>query len=411
MSTVPESGGLRVVARFILLSFLFFQATTASLADTRGTGDDVSRANGGYIESMVWLDTNRDAIRDKNEIGLAGVSVSLLDCDGNFLRAQNTDQSGRFHFGRLAAGCYRLRYASMDGYRYCPANVGEDVGRDSDADPSTGLTKAIDLRVNQALTALDAGVVALTEPQIGDRVWEDMNANGVQDVGEPGLAKVAVALFDCSGGQVLGTDGNQRVAMTDQDGYFVFEDLASACYQVRIDTPASYRFSEPDMTSELLDSDADPLSGMAHAGNVSAGQGLFNIDAGMYRTGTIGDWVWVDADNDNIQSLTESGLEGVQVMLLDADGVPQGRTVNTDIDGYYEFSNVVPGAYRLQFALPSGYFFGEPNVSSHPQLDSNANGLGVTRVFQLPSGGQRVDIDVAARGGGIPSLDVEKLTN
>ncbi|MEO1576919.1 MAG: SdrD B-like domain-containing protein, partial [Pseudomonadota bacterium] len=86
---------------------------------------------------------------------------------------------------------------------------------------------------------------------------------------------------------------------------------------------------------------------------------------------------------------------------------------NSDKDGYYEFNDVRPGAYRLQFVLPDGYYFAEPNVSPDPQLDSDANGLGTTPAFLVESGARRVDIDMAAMrvNDGIPRLDVEKLTN
>ena len=400
----------RHLATFVCL--IGFALTTN--AQSRGGDVNVDRAtaNGGFIQSQVWLDTNQDAIRDKDEVGVAGVSVSLLRCDGGFVAATHTDLSGTYQFGRVPAGCYRLRFAAMDGYRYCPTNAGSDTARDSDADPSTGLTKAFDIGINQTMSSLDAGVIALAEPQLGDRVWDDLNANGVQDVGEPGLPNVAVALYDCAGGAI--TDGGQPVVATSNDsGYFVFEGITPACYSLRVTPPTSYQFSAPNIGLEALDSDVDPASGQAMAGTVDGSTGLFDVDAGLYQLGSIGDWIWFDANGDHMQDAGDSGLGNVQVVLLTADGVPTGRSTESDKSGYYEFSDVVPGAYRLQFALPEGYYFAEPNVSPDPQLDSNANGLGTTAVFNVQSGGQRMDIDMAAMriNDGIPRLDVEKLTN
>ncbi|MFK7886530.1 MAG: SdrD B-like domain-containing protein [Gammaproteobacteria bacterium] len=408
MSTTRRAVGRMAAAVFLCLSFVAFSAGPVAIANGPGQSP---LANGGYIESMVWLDTNRDAIRDKSEVGMPGVTVSLLDCAGNFVRAQATDAKGQFKFNGLAAGCYRLRYAAMDGFRYCPANLGNDVTRDSNADPSTGLTGAIELGLNQGASQLDAGIVALDESQIGDRVWEDVNANGIQDVGEPGLHKVKVSLHSCSGEAIVDDAGRARNTRTNDSGFFVFEDIAPACYAVKVILPNGYAFSAADRTVDDFDSDVDPLTGMAQAGMIGPDQGLFGIDAGVYRNGSIGDWIWVDADGDHIQGVSERGLPGVQVVLLDAASTPTGRSEVSDNDGYYEFQDVAPGRYRLQFALPDGYFFGQAGVSPDSELDSDANGLGVTPAFDVVSGGQRVDIDVAARNDGIPRIDAEKLTN
>ncbi|MFM7582973.1 MAG: SdrD B-like domain-containing protein, partial [Caldilinea sp.] len=54
--------------------------------------------------------------------------------------------------------------------------------------------------------------------EIGDRVWQDVNANGIQDPGEPGLANVLVKLTD--------SKGNTAQVTTDVTGYFLFSSDA-----------------------------------------------------------------------------------------------------------------------------------------------------------------------------------------
>ncbi|MEO1576886.1 MAG: SdrD B-like domain-containing protein, partial [Pseudomonadota bacterium] len=234
------------------------------MSQTQGAGeaDQRATANGGYIQSDVWLDTNQNAVRDKDEVGLAGVPVSLLRCDGAFVGATSTDTSGTYRFSRVPEGCYRVRFAAMDGYRYCPASGPANPESASAADPSTGLTKSFDVAVNASVYGLDAGVVALSAPQLGDRIWTDLNANGIQDVGEPGLAGVEIALHDCAGQAVPGAGGSPTTALSDDSGYFVFEGVAPSCYTLRVTAPESYLFSAPDAGVDALDSDVDPASGL-----------------------------------------------------------------------------------------------------------------------------------------------------
>ena len=60
---------------------------------------------------------------------------------------------------------------------------------------------------------------------VGDRVWRDANANGVQDAGEPGLAGVPVTLFDSSGATVATTT-------TDGAGRYLFDRLPAGTYRL-----------------------------------------------------------------------------------------------------------------------------------------------------------------------------------
>ena len=72
-------------------------------------------------------------------------------------------------------------------------NIGSDDSVDSDANPSTGQTVTTFLSAGENETSFDAGLFQLAE--ISDFVWEDVNGNGVQDVGEAGIENVTVNLL------------------------------------------------------------------------------------------------------------------------------------------------------------------------------------------------------------------------
>jgi len=60
---------------------------------------------------------------------------------------------------------------------------------------------------------------------IGDFVWWDLNENGIQDDGEPGIPGVEVILFDDGGRQ-------RGISTTDGRGYYYFGGLCSGHYHV-----------------------------------------------------------------------------------------------------------------------------------------------------------------------------------
>jgi len=71
-------------------------------------------------------------------------------------------------------------------------DAGGDDTVDSDADPLTGATPIVVLAPGEYLDSIDAGL--LQAAAIGDRVWIDLDGDGIQDEGEPDLAGVTVTL-------------------------------------------------------------------------------------------------------------------------------------------------------------------------------------------------------------------------
>ncbi|MFK8029706.1 MAG: SdrD B-like domain-containing protein, partial [Gammaproteobacteria bacterium] len=367
--------------------------------------------NGGSITATVWLDADANGTFDETEGGLANTMVSLMRCDGSFVRAGFTDVDGSTTFGRVPMGCYRLRYNEMSGYRYCPTDIGDSDIFDSDANPTTGLTESFTVTNRFEQFVRYAGAVPVSENEIGDRVWEDANANGFQDMGEQGLANVQVNLLNCSGDAVLDQSGQPISTTSQADGSFGFGTLASGCYQLGFIAPADHSFSFSETPFESYDSDADQLSGITNPVDVTGVAAQLNLDAGLYKTARIGDWVWHDLDGNGVQNANEPGVEGIQVVLLDAGGIPLGNTVTTDADGYYTFTDIIPGNYRLQFAAPTGFSFSQFSATGDINLDSDANGLGVTPVFQVLSGANIQDKDVAVLQFNGANIGLEKLTN
>jgi hypothetical protein len=70
-------------------------------------------------------------------------------------------------------------------------------------------------------------VVQVTKGSIGDFVWYDLNHNGIQDAGEPGINGVQVTLYN-SANTLVGTK------TTDINGKYLFSDLALGTYSAKV---------------------------------------------------------------------------------------------------------------------------------------------------------------------------------
>ena len=200
----------------------------------------------------------------------------------------------------------------------------------------------------------DAGLVKLAS--LGDRVWVDSNANGVQDNGETGLANVTVKLYDCNTNALIDS------TTTDGNGNYNFTGLVPGVYHVEFVAPNGYVYSTQDVTAEALGTDSDANSaGITACYTVNAGDVLTTVDAGLYQKASLGNYVWADNNNNGLQDDGNTGVNGVTVKLLRPDGTLVATTTTANDGGgnpgYYLFSDLVPGDYKVEFVKPAGYAF------------------------------------------------------
>jgi LPXTG-site transpeptidase (sortase) family protein len=343
------------------------------------------------IGDYVWLDTNGNGIQDGTESGLINVTVTLYNASNSVVGTPAvTDSNGFYRFTNLIPGTYHVGFTRPSGHQITARDRGTDDILDSDADPSTGMTAPTALVSGQNDLSWDTGMYL--PASLGDFVWNDLNANGVQDAGETGINGISVQLFRPGYGPdgIAGNaDDANRVASTTTSaaGIYSFSGLIPGTYYVQFVLSGSYHFSPMDVGSDATDSDANTTTGVAAQATLVSGQDDPSWDAGLYQTTSLGDRVWVDTNGDGVQDAGETGLNGVTVELFwpgfgpdgipgnadDADPAQSTLTANVSgVDGTYTFSNLVPGSYTVHFVLPAGYEF-SPLGLGDAATDSNAD--------------------------------------
>ena len=95
------------------------------------------------------------------------------------------------------------------------------------------------ITAGQVDNSVDAGFVnnGLT---IGNFVWNDLNNNGTQDAGEPGVAGVIVKLYADNNTDGVADGTAIATATTDANGIYSFTGRVPGSYVVGITTPAGY---------------------------------------------------------------------------------------------------------------------------------------------------------------------------
>ncbi|EJA1960625.1 carboxypeptidase regulatory-like domain-containing protein [Staphylococcus pseudintermedius] len=308
------------------------------------------------LGDKVWNDVNKNGIQDQGETGIADVKVTLKDLDGNILDTTYTNTNGKYIFDNLKNGNYQVDFETPEGYAASPSNQGNDA---LDSDGPTNAQAVISDGNN---LTVDQGFYQTETPthNVGDKVWEDLNKDGIQDQNEPGIANVKVTLKDADGNVV-------DTRTTDDKGNYLFEKVKEGEYTIEFETPEGYT---PTQTGQgRVSTDSNGTSSLI----LVEGNDDLTIDSGFYKepvTHKVGDKVWDDLNNDGIQDDNEPGISNVKVTLKDADGnVVDTRT--TDANGNYLFENVKEGDYTIEFETPEGY---TPTVTGQGTADNDSNG-------------------------------------
>ncbi|HQK12556.1 MAG TPA: SdrD B-like domain-containing protein [Anaerolineae bacterium] len=332
----------------------------------------VRAASLGSIGDTVWFDLDGDGVVDPVERGIPGVKVWLYvdmdndgvfdaddgdgvcetgeDCiydyDGDNTRGDADDSvltghDGSYRFGNLPAGNY---FVVVDGDGSTTGNFASGKPLNGLASTTGGQVSAV-VRLSEGERYLEADFGYRNSSgtySIGDYIWADADADGIQDPGEPGIAGVTVELFNSSG-------QSQGTTTTDAYGYYRFTGITTAgAYYVRV--------QDSNFTSGQPLEGYTVTTGPESQGNNQSKSYLLNdttpsidkVDFGFDNNtlGSIGDFVWLDQDKDGIQDSGEPGLQGVYVDLIYNGNVI--ATTVTDAGGYYTFTGLKYGDYTVR---------------------------------------------------------------
>jgi len=133
--------------------------------------------------------------------------------------------------------------------------------------------------------------VTLEAPaKVGNQIFVDDNGNGIQDAGETGLAGVTLTL---TGTSLTGVSVTRTVT-TDATGMYMFDGLLPGNYKITLDAPGDYELTYFNQGgNDGIDSDFDPSTNMTQNFDLVAGEYNDSVDAGLYESAELGDFVCI----------------------------------------------------------------------------------------------------------------------
>ena len=237
--------------------------TTPTISLTTSNAN-VSKVDFGFVKpasvgNYVWFDANKDGVQDADEVGVAGVTVTLtdgagnpvIDLGGNPVKPVTTDANGKYEFtnlmpnvDRIVANAgeenYKVTFTVPAGYSATKSYAAADGEKDSN-----GTESSVTLTEGQNDETVDFGLVA--DGTIGDTLFWDVDNNGGSEPSgaDKPLAGVTVKLTYTTPAGVEKT----LTTVTDENGKYSFKDLAPGDYVVTVDK-ASLATVCPECTAQ-----------------------------------------------------------------------------------------------------------------------------------------------------------------
>ncbi len=195
-----------------------------------------------------------------------------------------TDPDGTFDLTLEGAACWTSIPPPI-GYAY-EATVESSAVAPPDtvtgpvtAMPVTGPVEAVDL--GAVVVTQQVVMVAVSTPAqpagTDDVVWSDLDADGIHEIAEPGLAGVIVTMYDASGGVSQST-------RTDADGHYRFASLAQGLYSVGVSSLPEGTTVGRSPVSAATGAQIDPVSSRTQLLSVVAGATSIGVDVAVAPT-------------------------------------------------------------------------------------------------------------------------------
>ncbi|MDD4447837.1 MAG: SdrD B-like domain-containing protein, partial [Methanothrix sp.] len=269
------------------------------------------------FSGMKFEDLNGNGARDADEPGLEGWTIKLMS-GGTEIASTQTDADGAYSFTDIAPGSYTVEEASQAGWAQTyPASPGTHT-----INLVSGVAGPTNINFGNARATGFSGMK-----------FEDLNGNGVKDLGEPGLEGWTIKLM--SGVTEISS------TQTDADGAYSFTDIAPGSYTVQEVAQAGWTQSYP----------ASPGT---HAITLVSGvAGPTDIDFGNWKSTGFSGMKFEDLNGNGAKDAGEPGLKDWTIKLM--SGSTELGSTQTGTDGAYSFSGIAPGSYTVQEVAQAGW--------------------------------------------------------
>ena len=308
------------------------------------------------IEVCAFIDANHNGERGPYERPLPDTEVELIYQDAQYgeviIGISRTDSEGMAVFSGIPDGSYRIRTTLPVYYGY------GERGRNSDSLSSSIMQRqSAQLQESELITlepgaTLHVGIGGTATSSISGQVWLDTNGDGIRQEDEPGQAGILVEMEGLKNGLTY-------QYLTDEDGYYSFNQLRLGGYKIRATLPDGYMFTNYSKQARedrsIFNSEGKTVATKNYDFNKVTHETEQNI--GVCADSGIDGICFLDADYDGVYDEGEAFLPGVKITVYKQSNNQEVVSVTSDEQGQYSMPALRSGTYKVKAILPEGVFF------------------------------------------------------
>ncbi|TLG71793.1 MSCRAMM family protein [Culicoidibacter larvae] len=341
----------------------FLAISTASGSITNGNFLDAVTLTidvpGSQIGDYVWYDTNGDGVQQRDEPPAVGITVDLLNSNGNVVASTQTNDLGGYLFDDVAFGTYNIQvHLPLNGtyqYGFTKQLAGDDSTHNSHVD-AAGMIYGVQSTLNGYYVDNDAGTITYSNAVI-------------EKIDGDNQTPVAGAVFDITDnfGEVI------TQVTTDAQGKATIGSLATGTYHAT-EVAVADKY-------QLLTEPIDFTIGF------ESNESVIVTITNYLKRGSLEVVKVDDIDNNKL-------LAGAEFQVSDVSGDVIATAISNN-SGLANFNNLLPGDYILvETKSPNGYQLNSKALNF--TIPENPNGAVVITVenskLVLPATGVNNDV-------------------
>lgn len=281
----------------------------------------------GAVSGMKYNDLNGNGAKDLGDVGLQNWLISLIDSNNNVVATKNTNNNGKYSFVGIQQGTYTVKEDLQPGWTQTAPT------------PIPPGTHAITISAGERFTDKDFG--NFKTGSISGVKYNDVNGNGIKDIGDLGIPGWTITLTGPSG---------TVSKVTGPNGEYKFDGLLIGTYTVSETMPSGYIQTAPAVSTTGSATYIVPIS--------TSGQDVPDQDFGNFKLGEVYGSKFEDLNANGIRDSGEVGLAGWNITINGTDTIT-GQVVNitkaTDVNGDYNFKDLTAGTYTITETLKDGW--------------------------------------------------------